>query len=59
MCTCLDDTRDENQEFPIGTGIYAFKKIVSKYLILIILYFFINYKVITKITKSKEILWKR
>ncbi len=30
MCTCLDDTRDENQEFPIGTGIYAFKKIVSK-----------------------------
>ncbi len=30
ICACLDDERDENQEFRIGTGVYSFKKIVRK-----------------------------
>ena len=28
-CTCLDDPRDHNQEFKIGSGVYSFKKIVG------------------------------
>ena len=27
-CACLDDPRDQNQEFKIGSGVYSFKKIV-------------------------------
>ena len=29
-CTCLDDPRDENLEYNIGSGMYSFKKIVGK-----------------------------
>ena len=27
-CACLDDPRDRNLEYNIGSGVYSFKKIV-------------------------------
>ena len=47
QCSCLNDPRNQQQEFKIGQGVYSFKKAVCNiiikniYYIKIILYFII------------------
>ena len=30
QCSCLNDPRNKNEEFKIGTGVYSFKRAVIK-----------------------------